>query len=768
MFSLLLIFLLLKPFFPVAQDPEERIFIQTDREYYAIGETVYFKAFIVTSDTVIESSNVFVEIWDTAFNRIAAICLPVIDATASGSVTIPGDTKSSPVYLRAYTDVTALQAVPYQFVKPLFTRNPGTIMETVSAPVFFPEGGRLVQNAENHVTVRSPVNFKGTIRNSGGDAVTDLETDQYGLGAFTFRPVAGERYYCHWRSNDRDMVTALPVTVENGVALHISQIPDTLYFDLDNGGNRNLRILHPKVQLVINNEVAYVVELNMVTKQTFRYFIPLAEYRPGMAELRVLDSEDTVLARRPVFIARKIFASRVNLDTVKLNTGKRGENIFGLDVQDTLVNYLSVSITDASFDDRPVDRAGILSALLPASLSSLLPVQEIGHFSGILDLAVQTTPLTPIEGNAESNAVKAAPARQLQLSGVVRRGKKLYANKEVLVGARSPYTGKELYKVVTDEQGKFVLDGVILYGEVFIHCRRPGDTDDELTADFFLSLPVPSRDITFFTAFKQLAAASIQSYKRPEASMEISQSDARWKDTVISADSVIVLEEVVVEANNSLLARRRMEELEKNYVDGTMMSGYFATGETLNVMDDPLASKYQDLFSYIGQKMRGVSLLFRNGRKELLTNGRGIVTVFYLRNLKIDRDMVDNIRLDEVALVRFVPMLGSERGLPAAIAIYLKKPGDQGYWEKDRYQLREQKVYGYTVPKDFLVLDYSHNDSTVVLDSRKTLLWQTYTVLDRGKAEIRFYNNDHAQKIRIRAEGISSEGRIVYLERVIE
>jgi hypothetical protein len=244
--------------------------------------------------------------------------------------------------------------------------------------------------------------------------------------------------------------------------------------------------------------------------------------------------------------------------------------------------------------------------------------------------------------------------------------------------------------------------------------------------------------------------------------------DTVWKDTVISADSVIVLEEVVVEANNSLLARRRLEELEKKYVDGTMFSGYFATGETLDVMDDPLTQKYFDLFSYIGQNMRGLSLTFRNGRKELLTNGRGIVAIFYLKNLKIDRDMVETIRLDEVALVKYVPMLATERGFPAAIAIFLKKPGDQGYWEKDWYQLQEQKVTGYAVPKDFRVQDYSQNETKVVLDSRKTLLWQPYTVVHRGVAEIKFYNNDHAKKIRIRAEGISSEGNIVYFERVLE
>ncbi len=767
-YSLLLITWLLIPFFSVAQYPEERIHIQTDREYYAKGETIHFKAFIVTGDSVTESSNVFVELWDTAFRKIAEICLPVIDATSCGSVGIPGDTRSNPVFLRAYTDVTGMQGVPFQFVKPVYSKDPGIATETVSAPVFFPEGGRLVYNAVNYVTFKSPENFKGSIRNNRGERVTDAEPNQYGLGVFSFRPVPGERYFCHWRSNERDMVTALPVPFENGIALHVSQSEDTLFFDLDNGGNKNLRILNPKVQLLINNEVAYVVVLNMTSKERFSYFIPLVEFGPGMAEVRVLDSEEQVLAIRPVFIARKMITSHVELDTVKKDFSKRGENIIRLDLHDTLLKYMSVSITDASFDNRPGDRTGLLSAFLPASLSSIPPVNAEGRFNGMLDLAVQTTSGIQKRGDVENTTVRATPERQLKLSGVVKRGKKPYANKEVLVGARSPYTGKELYKVFTDDQGRFELDGVIFYGETFVHCRRPGNADDELSADFFLRRPSPNTNIAFFEEFKQLAVASLQSYRRPEAGAETIPGEMLWKDTLISADSAIVLEEVVVHADNSLLARRRLEELEKKYIDGTGFSGYFATGETLDVMNDPRAPKYFDLFSYIGQNMRGITLTFRNGRKELLTFGRGIVTVFYLKNLRIDRDMADNIRPDEVALVKFVPMLATEKGFPPAIAIYLKKPGDEGYWEKDRYQLREQTVTGYTVPRDFRVQDYSQNERKVVLDARKTLLWQPYTVVDRGVAEIKFYNNDHAKKIRIRAEGISSDGNIVYFESVLE
>ena len=82
-----------------------------------------------------------------------------------------------------------------------------------------------------------------------------------------------------------------------------------------------------------------------------------------------------------------------------------------------------------------------------------------------------------------------------------------------------------------------------------------------------------------------------------------------------------------------------------------------------------------------------------NGTKQLFYFGRGtggqsMVTVFYLNNSKVDRDMLEAITLDQVAIVKFVPMLGSENGFPPALAVFLKKPGDEGYWEKDRISFR--------------------------------------------------------------------------------
>jgi len=51
-------------FFVFSQGPAEKIYLQTDRDYYVPGETISFNGFILTDIDTIYSTNLFVELWD--------------------------------------------------------------------------------------------------------------------------------------------------------------------------------------------------------------------------------------------------------------------------------------------------------------------------------------------------------------------------------------------------------------------------------------------------------------------------------------------------------------------------------------------------------------------------------------------------------------------------------------------------------------------------------------------------------------------------------
>lgn len=771
-----LLYLLLSHEVACSQGLHERLYIQTDRNYYAKGETIYFKGYILPGNDTIASTNLFVELWDTSFIKLAAICVPVLGATSVGSLTIPKDIRTNQVFLRAYTDITPFQQLPFQFIKPVLGISAGKLIQEADPnipgnPVFFPEGGKLVYNAYNHVAFKGPLNFSGTIRTNNGEQVAMITTVYNGLGVFRFRPVKGKTYFCHWKINGKDSVLALPIPVENGVALHVSQRDDSLFFDIDNGRNMSLNIQKPRVQLMTNDKIVYIIDLTMNGNANFSYFIPLRAFQTGVAELRVLDNENNILARRPFFIPGKRFDRHTGIEIVQKDLAKRGNNLFRINFRDTSVRYVSVSVTDAVYNDGSKG-LGLRSTLLPPGISPISSKTHADRYTE-LDLALLTMDDKPGEGIIKNDSLKTATSQYLQLSGIVKKGKKLLANMEVLLMVRSDYAGKNLYKVVTDEQGKFVMDGLILYGDAFIQCRLPGNADDELSCELRLKLPVVTEDSGFFNAFKQKTRSMASTGAMPVVAATPWQDHTAGEDTIIFGDKAILLEEAVVTTNSKQLALKRLQELEKKYLQGTGFAGYITMAETVDVLNDPSAHKSISLFTYIASKFHMIKMNYIWGREELLYPIRGIhgdtlIRTYYLNGTKITRDLMDGIRMEDVALIKFIPMLGMEPGLPPAVIIFLKKPGDQGYWEKEKSRGVEHKVSGYTVSRELQMPDYSMSEIKVERDTRKTLFWNPYTLVTNGIAELKFYNNDITKKILISVEGVTTNGNFVLFEKVLE
>ncbi|MBK6825440.1 MAG: hypothetical protein IPG86_00390 [Chitinophagaceae bacterium] len=751
-----------------AQGTDERVYIQTDRNTYAIGETIYFKGYITAGYDSILSIHLFVELRDSALNRIADIVAPVSAGTTSGSITIPSSSTGK-IFLRAYTDISARQAEPFQFIRQVVGMPAtGPITER---PVFYPEGGKLVLNCLNFMAFKAPAGAAGTIRNSKGEAVAAFNTAKGNTGSFRIRTMPGEIYRCHWNAASADSVFEIPGPVTNGIAIHINYFDDTLYYDLDNGGSKDPLLLKPVLQLLIGDHLAYKVNLDLTQNPKFSYFIPVGSFRPGPALIKLVDANENVLASRPVFLPGNILEQETELEIVKKDLGVRGTNEFRLNFPDTALQFVAISITDAE-EDKSGGASGLLNALLPDELKPVQSAIDPDQRYREIDLLLQTSFIPEKSKAVRPSTSGAVSNKYLQLRGKVSSGKKLLSEKEILVMIRSASSGKKIYKVTTDDKGSFLLDDLILFGDSYIYCKLPGKSDEELNTELFLELPKPDSSIALMAAFQKKVNALMQNQTGIVKIKANGQVAARV-DTIVYGDRVIVLEEAVVSTNNRKVHEKRLEDLEKRYIDGTGFGGYVTQGETIDVMNDPVAGKTINLFSYIASKMRSLKLKYVRGRPELFypiraIAGDTIIRTYYLNNIKIDRDMVDLIRLDEVAVVKFVPMLGSDLGLPPAIAIFTKKTGDQGYWEKDSYKGKEYLLKGYPLPRDLPVPDYSRSDLKVVNDSRKTLYWMPDMRVDNGSILIRFYNNDLTKKIRIRAEGITASGNIIWFEQELQ
>ena len=146
--------------------------------------------------------------------------------------------------------------------------------------------------------------------------------------------------------------------------------------------------------------------------------------------------------------------------------------------------------------------------------------------------------------------------------------------------------------------------------------------------------------------------------------------------------------------------------------------------------------------------------------------------ILYVNESEVDNDYLKTINLESIAYIKYIPKVAWKLGFPPAICVYLKKGDD---WKEGIKNipgnLSKTKIAGYSPIKEFYSPDYSMPGSKQAnADLRTTLYWQPYILTDKinKKSTVSFYNNDITTKLKIVLEGINEEGKLVYIEKIIE
>src|SRR5829696_1612845 len=87
-----------------AADPQEKIYVQFDKNYYNPGETIWFKAYVFAGlDPSDISKNFYSELLDEQGNVFSQKTAPIGFSGASGSFTLDSNLAKPIIYFRAYT-----------------------------------------------------------------------------------------------------------------------------------------------------------------------------------------------------------------------------------------------------------------------------------------------------------------------------------------------------------------------------------------------------------------------------------------------------------------------------------------------------------------------------------------------------------------------------------------------------------------------------------------------------------------------------------------
>jgi len=186
--------------------PQEKIHLHLDKTFYNPGETIWFKAYLVTDNlpTTI-SKTCYADLIDEKGSLLQRKMMPVLESGAASNFDLPDTLHSGKLFIRAYTswmlnfDSSLLTVLPIHIipVKPV-TKKPD--VTTVYTLTLFPEGGDLVQDINSIVAFKAtdqegtPVNVAGNIVDDKGKQIAIFKSIHDGMGYFSLQPQAGEKY----------------------------------------------------------------------------------------------------------------------------------------------------------------------------------------------------------------------------------------------------------------------------------------------------------------------------------------------------------------------------------------------------------------------------------------------------------------------------------------------------------------------------------------------------------------------------------------------
>ena len=357
------------------QYPQQKVYVHFDKSVYRPGETIWFKAYLFAGfEPSNFSKNFFAELIDQNGTVLQRKVCPIVEASAAGNFDLL-PTQNNNVFFRAYTswmlnsdtafifkrDITVVSSEPNKF-----KQVPEVLVTQLK---LFPESGDLVNEVESVVAFMAtnnkgkPVKVTGDIKNSTGETITSFKAQHDGMGTFLLLPKPNETYTAFYTDEfGKQGSVALPAAKANGVVLQINSSGNKKVFIVKRGA---LADGLETVNIVAHMAQQIVYKAKVPLKETIvnSGAIPASALPTGILQLTVFSDRWEPLAERIVFVNNDNYKFEASLTTPITNLGKRGKNIFEINVEDTLLANMSISITDAEIG-RTSTEDNIISGLL--------------------------------------------------------------------------------------------------------------------------------------------------------------------------------------------------------------------------------------------------------------------------------------------------------------------------------------------------------------------------------------------------------------------
>ncbi len=760
-----------------ARSPIEKIYLHFDRDNYIAGETAWFKAYLYSDyqpDTI--STSLYTELVNDSGRVIYRSILPVLLGTASGYLELPAGLTRGNYLVRAYTIMMLNHDTGFLCRSNIFVYGKNSIQlpkEKMLRLEFFPEGGNLVTGFHNTIAFKAtneyglPVAVNGSVFNEKNEKITSFNTWHNGMGLLDFTPALNSTYYV--MADGEPKKYDLPQPTLKGIALTVIPHPQGNFFELKQ------RKDDPSFQ------VAYMIgqmQHHVVFRQDFKTFkeqfqgvINTQNLHSGILQITFFNKDDQPLAERLCFVNNKEYIQPGELITDTISFLPKGRNRISIQLKDTVQGSFSVSISDAEYGLKARREDNIFSGLLLSSDLKGYVHDPAYYFTAdndsvqtALDLVMMTNGWRRFKWTALS---KPSPANYkdpsfITLSGKVslRDSKKSFALKPLLLMLITADSTRRIQMISTDQLGYFRLDSMLFFGrsKVFLSDIRGKKSQyidihlsaDSLTRSFYLptASPAPFQQAVF----------------EQQVKMGIDY------DAIMKANGEM-LQGVTVKTRK----RNLVQELDEKYAKGAFSGD---ANRIIDLVNNKDAETYQNIFEYLRMMVPGLQISGAVGDyaiyyRQTVETGSSMGPIpmqLFLDEIETDASVISNIPAGQVAMVKvyssFVGAMGNGAG--GVLAIYTKKGSDMNDMMVNAADMIPYN--GYTVVKEFYEPDYKTDPAARnKTDNRITLSWRPDILVNNvsPKIPVTFYNSDRTKTYRIVVEGMTLDGKMLMIEKVV-
>ncbi len=791
----------------------EKIYISHNQPYYAPGDTLYGKIFLVNGrshqyfdgtplvyvDFVTESGIIQTSYTVKIENGTGNLFMPLSNEYGEGNYA-----------LRAYTQYQKNFDEDYVFQKEIkvIGEEPLATQEKVGdksnfSVQFFPEGGQLVGGLAATMAFKAvngkgePIDIVGEILDKNKTPVAQFKSFNEGIGVVNFKPQIGEKYVAKVTRNGQEKEISLPLMLKEGYVLKANnRKKDNLSLEIltnTKDGLKNCTLIgHLRGQPFLSQK--------LTDGNSQKLLLDKSQIPSGVLHFTLFDSKERPVCERLVFNNNPAEQIAVNIEVPKTQfgvkelvettiTGKLGEKAV---VGDFTLSVFNKDVFASGLDGINLKSYLLLQSDLKGDINNINQYFEKDDAKSrtLLDYVMLThgwrrfnwqdvltkTPIPIIFPTEESTS----------FAGKVMKDN----NRDVAVKADvflSILDGKNFAStnLTTEDDGLFYFKGfdlpdsteILLQGNIYSGKKKSKLKDGEAKRTGNKNVKFDLLNLHELDFNDSITLKGIPYSKDEQLLFTTEVNRIRKVDTIYHPEWTIDLDAVTVNATRLAESRKKEAATRKKFKERGLF--YSASSQKL-YMDDLVAggATYQSVYDLIRDRVPSARIVGELDDRQVFLRAQTSFTTPTYAAIELNGVIVSgptaasivpsDIDMIDIKVGLTASSIYGEAGRGGVITIITKDP------QANTRNIRTPGIIkvdhpGYHKARTFYVPDYSVNGfEKQKPDYRTTLYWNADAKLGKSPTNLKFYTGDKLSQFLIFVEGITPEGLPFVGQQVIQ